>query len=97
MRLLRTGDGPGYVVESRYVRKDGAIIWVRKSASLTRGAEAGRRWIVKLVEDVTERKRVGGDGGPHRRPAQRDSRRGEGRRHLDRRHRGPFNPSTPPA
>ena len=30
---------------------------MRKSASLTRGAEAGRRWIVKLVEDVTERKR----------------------------------------
>ncbi len=55
---LRTGGGPGYVVESRYVRKDGAIIWVRKSASLTRGVEAGRRRIIKLVEDVTERREL---------------------------------------
>jgi two-component system, LuxR family, sensor kinase FixL len=53
---LRAGDGPGFVVETRYARKDGAIIWVRKSAALTRGAEAGGRWIVNLVEDVTERK-----------------------------------------
>ena len=54
---LRTGDIPGYVVENRYLRKDGAIIWVRKSASLTHGAGGGRRWVVNLVEDVTERKR----------------------------------------
>ncbi len=50
-------NGPGYVVENRYVRKDGATIWVRKSTSLTHGAVAGRRFIVKLVEDVTERRR----------------------------------------
>jgi PAS domain S-box-containing protein len=54
---LRTGDIPGYVVENRYLRKDGAIIWVRKSASLTHGAGGGHRWVVNLVEDVTERKR----------------------------------------
>jgi len=54
---LRAGEIPGYVIENRYIRKDGAIIWVRKSASLTHGAGGGRRWIVNLVEDVTERKR----------------------------------------
>ncbi len=54
---LRAGDIPGYIAENRYVRKDGAIIWVRKSASLTHGAGDGGRWIVNLVEDVTERKR----------------------------------------
>ena len=57
IEALRGDGSPHYVVESRYVRKDGAIIWVRKSASLTHGAETGRRWIVKLVEDVTERRR----------------------------------------
>ena len=54
---LRSGAIPGYVVESRYARKDGAVIWVRKSASLTHREGGGRRWMVNLVEDVTERKR----------------------------------------
>jgi two-component system, LuxR family, sensor kinase FixL len=53
---LRAGDIPGYIIENPYMRKDGAIIWVRKSASLTHGAGGGL-WIVNLVEDVTERKR----------------------------------------
>ncbi len=54
---LRAGEIPGYVIENRYIRKDCAIIWVRKNASLTHGAGGGRSWIVNLVEDVTERKR----------------------------------------
>ena len=54
---LRVGEVSGYVVETRYVREDGAMIWVRRSASVTHGAAAGRRWIVNLVEDVTERRR----------------------------------------
>ncbi len=55
---LRSGEIPGYVIENRYVRKDGETIWVRKSLSLSSGAASKRRWVVNLVEDVTERKRA---------------------------------------
>ena len=54
---LRSGEISGYVVENRYLRKDGEAIWVRKSLSLTRAAGGERRWVVNLVEDVTERRR----------------------------------------
>jgi PAS domain S-box-containing protein len=54
---LRSGEVSGYVVETRFVREDGATICVRKSASVTHGAAQQRRWIVNLVEDVTERRR----------------------------------------
>ena len=54
---LRSGEISGYVIENRYLRKDGEAIWVRKSLSLTRDAGGERRWVVNLVEDVTERRR----------------------------------------
>ncbi|MCQ4188315.1 PAS domain S-box protein [Methylocystis suflitae] len=47
---------PGFVVENRYIRKNGENIWVRKSVSLIRSADGAPRWIITLVEDVTERK-----------------------------------------
>ncbi|MGZ9117015.1 MAG: PAS domain S-box protein, partial [Methylocystis sp.] len=56
-RML-AGEIPGFVVENRYVRKNGENIWVRKSVSLIRSADGEPRWIITLVEDVTERKRV---------------------------------------
>ncbi|CCJ08159.1 PAS domain S-box protein [Methylocystis sp. SC2] len=54
-RML-AGEIPGFVVENRYVRKNGENIWVRKSVSLVRSADGEPRWIITLVEDVTERK-----------------------------------------
>jgi PAS domain S-box-containing protein len=55
-RLLG-GQIPCFVVENRYVRKDGSIVWVHKSVSLVRGPNRRPQWIIALVEDVTERKR----------------------------------------
>ncbi|MGJ0426107.1 PAS domain S-box protein [Methylocystis sp.] len=54
-RML-AGEIPGFVVENRYIRKNGENIWVRKSVSLIRSADGAPRWIITLVEDVTERK-----------------------------------------
>ncbi len=53
---MLAGEIPGFVIENRYIRKDGGNIWVRKSVSLIRDADGRPRWIVTLVEDVTERK-----------------------------------------
>ena len=55
---IRSGDAPAFVVEHRYPRRDGEPIWVRASASMTGDPAGGPRWVVYLVEDVTEQKRV---------------------------------------
>lgn len=45
-----------FVVENRYYRADYKVVWVRKSISLVRHADGSPRWIIALVEDITERK-----------------------------------------
>ncbi|HJU19414.1 MAG TPA: PAS domain S-box protein [Stellaceae bacterium] len=55
---LLAGRTPNFVVEKRYIRKDGAPIWVQNSVSLVRD-EAGRpRHLVAVCQDATERKRA---------------------------------------
>ena len=55
---IRSGEAPAFVVEHRYLRRDGQPIWVRASASMTHDPAGGPQWVVYLVEDVTERKRI---------------------------------------
>jgi PAS domain S-box-containing protein len=47
-----------FVLENRYLRKDGVSVWVRKSVSLVRDRDGNPQWIIALVEDITERKRA---------------------------------------
>ena len=47
-----------YQREKRYVRKDGETIWVRPNISVVRGAEGEPRFLVGMVEDITERKQA---------------------------------------
>jgi diguanylate cyclase (GGDEF)-like protein/PAS domain S-box-containing protein len=58
MALLLTGKIGHYSLEKRYLRKDGAVIWVDIAVSplWKPGAQPGRNMMV--VEDITERKRV---------------------------------------
>ncbi|MBA4423503.1 MAG: hypothetical protein C0390_10485 [Syntrophus sp. (in: bacteria)] len=58
MALLLAGKIRHYSLEKRYIKKDGAIIWVNISVSplWKPGEKPGRNMIV--VEDITERKRV---------------------------------------
>jgi PAS domain S-box-containing protein len=55
-RML-AGEIRDFVVESRYVRKDGGPVWVRKSLSAVRHGDGTPRGVIALVEDITERKR----------------------------------------
>ncbi len=53
---LLAGRQSSFVIEKRYRRKDGSIIWVQNSVSLTHD-DAGRPLhLVKLVQNITERK-----------------------------------------
>ncbi|MGD9922641.1 MAG: sensor histidine kinase [Pseudorhodoplanes sp.] len=53
---LMEGGRSDFVIEKRYLRKDGSVIWVQNSVSLTHD-EAGRPLhLVKLIQNITERK-----------------------------------------
>lgn len=42
--------------EKRYLRKDGGILWVRRTTSLARDAANGEPEYIIVVEDITDRK-----------------------------------------
>ena len=54
---LLTG-GPRSLVERRYLRKDGEIIWITRTAWLMRDVEGNPRNFLIMVEDISERKRA---------------------------------------
>lgn len=54
---LINSNRPGLVEEKRYLRKNGEIVWVQNSVSLTRDDEQ-RCYLVRLTQDITERKRA---------------------------------------
>ncbi len=45
-----------YTVEKRFRRKDGRVIWMSVSSSPVRDAEGNLLYLVRVVQDVTERK-----------------------------------------
>jgi PAS domain S-box-containing protein len=55
-RRLLAGEIPGFVIEKRYIRKDGSIIWVKNSVSLVRDDRGNPVNQLALVENITERK-----------------------------------------
>ena len=58
-RML-AGELSDFVIENRYLRKGGEVVWVRKSQSVVRGEHGEPEWAVTLAEDITERKRAEG-------------------------------------
>ena len=45
-----------FVIEKRYVRKDGSVIWVQNSVSLTHDEAGHPAHLVKLIQDISGRK-----------------------------------------
>jgi PAS domain S-box-containing protein len=45
-----------FTIENRYIRKGGEVVWVGKSVSLVRNAEGTPKWIITLIENITDRK-----------------------------------------
>ncbi|MEY2563775.1 MAG: hypothetical protein QOH88_1968 [Verrucomicrobiota bacterium] len=54
---LLTG-GPRSSVERRYVRKNGEVLWITRTACLMRDVDGEPRAFLIMVEDITERKRA---------------------------------------
>jgi PAS domain S-box-containing protein len=50
------GSRSDFVIEKRYLRKDGSIIWVQNSVSLTHDKAGRPLHLVKLIQNITERK-----------------------------------------
>ena len=57
-RQLVAGEIPGFVIEKRYVRKDGGVVWVQNSIALARDRAGEPRTFVTLVQDITLRKQA---------------------------------------
>ena len=57
-RQMLHGEIASYVIEKRYVRKDGTVVWARISSTLLRDVTNRPSHAVVIVEDITERKRV---------------------------------------
>lgn len=58
LRSLLAGEIPSYQMEKRYIRKDGATIWVRLSVSLVRGADGAPRHFIAQIQDQTDRRAI---------------------------------------
>jgi PAS domain S-box-containing protein len=56
-KLLR-GQSPGLPLETRYLRKDGSPVWVELSASLQWDAQGQPAYLIAIVQDISERKRL---------------------------------------
>ena len=57
-RQMLDGEIASYLIEKRYVRKDGGVVWARVSSTLLRDVKNNPSHAVVIVEDITERKRV---------------------------------------
>ena len=57
-RALMEGRIPSYSREKRYIRKDGAILWVIVRSSLLHNAAGEPSYVVAVSSDISERKRA---------------------------------------
>jgi PAS domain S-box-containing protein len=58
VQTLISGEIPAFVMESRYVRKDGIVVWVENSVSLTRDSDGQPLNLVRISQDISARRRV---------------------------------------
>jgi PAS domain S-box-containing protein len=52
------GERDAYTIEKRYVRKERSVMWVELAASLVRSEDGSPDYGVRIVSDITDRKRA---------------------------------------
>jgi PAS domain S-box-containing protein len=57
-RRLLTGEIATHKMEKRYIRKDGTVMWGRLHRPVVRGHDSLPRYVVAVVEDITEKVRA---------------------------------------
>ncbi len=55
---MLSGEIASYTIEKRYIRPDGAQPWAQVTASLVRDSKGDPKYIITVVEDITERRRA---------------------------------------
>ncbi len=58
MNQLIRGEQDKYVMEKRYIRQDGAVVWGRLTVSIVRDADGPAGHFIAVVEDIDEAKRT---------------------------------------
>ncbi len=57
VQALLRGEGAGYQMDKRYIRKDGSEVWAQLTVTLVRDAQGAAQYFISQVHDITERKR----------------------------------------
>lgn len=57
LERLRRGEADEYELEKRYLRSDGKVIWGHTSVSCARDAGGNIAYLIKVIQDITDRKR----------------------------------------
>ncbi|MFN7085279.1 MAG: PAS domain S-box protein, partial [Burkholderiales bacterium] len=55
---LHHGETKSVTGEKRFVRKDGTIMWARRSMSVARDAAGNPQYVISVVEDITQHKEM---------------------------------------
>jgi PAS domain S-box-containing protein len=55
---LMRDESPSFGLEKRYLRKDGALVWVELFVSLQRDAEGKPAFAIAVIQDISERQRL---------------------------------------
>src|SRR5262249_23031768 len=58
LQLVREGKIDSYDIEKRLLRKDGTIIWARKTAGCVRKDDGSIDYFVSVIEDISARKQA---------------------------------------
>jgi len=58
MRKVMAGDLNINIMEKRYIRKDGSIVWVHLNAMLVHDAQNEPDYFITIIEDITQRKQA---------------------------------------
>lgn len=58
LKQLAAGDIPAFIVEKRYIQKDGRAVWVQNSVSVSHDAVTGNPNFVVICEDISRRKQA---------------------------------------
>lgn len=59
IKQMETGEIRSYEIEKRYLHKDGRVVWVQNTVSISRETTDAQRQIIQQVQDITERKQLG--------------------------------------
>ncbi len=57
-KRLNAGEIDSFSNEKRYVHKDGHLFWVKRTESLARDSDGKPLYYIRVIEDVTDRKRA---------------------------------------